>query len=256
MTIQEARAYAREMLAATSDAADLDADWLLLHSLGTSDTSFLALEATSLLLPDQVEQFKKLVRERASGIPLAYVTGEAHFFGRVFAVTPEVLIPRPTTEDLVSRSRAVISHVRQKTGKPLTMADVGTGSGCVAITLLLECPAEVGHVIATDISPAALAVARRNAKHYGLDSKMTFLQGNMLEPLSGREIDLLVSNPPYVPTAELDAPPTVETAGLRFEPRQALDGGEDGLVYVKTLQASRTPAVIETLQGEIITSGI
>lgn len=256
MTIQTARAWARDRLKACSDAPHLDADWLLLHILGQSDISFLTIEQDQHLQQSQEAEFAHCVHERASGVPLAYITGEAHFYGRVFRVTRDVLIPRPATEDLVSQGCEAIRAIARRTGKPLIVADIGTGSGCVAAALLLECSDEISHVYATDTSKAALSVAADNAKGHNVDDRITFLQGSLLEPLLGKPIDLIVSNPPYVPTAELDKPATIETAGLRFEPRQALDGGEDGLLYVNFLQASGIPSVIETLQGKIIMTGV
>lgn len=256
MTVGQARRDAWQILVGHSDAPQLDADWLLLHVLDTSDASVLATEAAGEFTEAQSVELKRLVDQRLSGVPLAYIIGEAHFFGRVFTVTPEVLIPRPETEELVRQAQVAIQELQTKLGRPVVVADIGTGSGCVAITLLLECPGSISQMIASDISPAALAVAQKNAERHRVHQQIRFLRGYLLEPLAGIPVDLLVSNPPYVPSAELDQPPTIETAGLRFEPRQALDGGEDGLLYVKALQASGIPAVIETLQGEIITSRI
>lgn len=256
MTIGQARVYARNLLAEHSDAPELDTDWLLLSILHKSEVSLLTIESETSLTDNEYKRLTSLLQQRISGIPLAYILGEAHFYGRVFAVTPEVLIPRPATEALVQRALKVIQDLQGSLGRPLVVADIGTGSGCVAITLLMESASAIGHMIATDISPAALLIAQQNVDTYELDKRITFLPGNMLEPIQDTMIDLLVSNPPYVPTEELDRPSGQDTVGLRFEPRQALDGGQDGLLYVQTLIASGIPAVIETVGGEILTSNI
>ena len=251
MTIGEARAAAARTLTHVSDAPPLDADRLLLHIFGQSETAWLLLHSEDPLSATQEEELQALVCERASGKPLAYVLGEAWFYGRPFMVSPAVLIPRPATEDLIERSLEVIDSLFLARGRPLVIADIGTGSGCIAITLLLERPAAIEKISAVDSSPAALAVAKKNADLYGLPNRIDFRLGDMLSPLRGKKIDLLVSNPPYVPTAELDKRATIETAGLQFEPRAALDGGPDGLAFVSQIKKAGMPAVIETVGGEI-----
>ncbi|WP_150270621.1 peptide chain release factor N(5)-glutamine methyltransferase [Paenibacillus tepidiphilus] len=172
------------------------------------------------------EAWETMVTRRASGEPVQYITGEQEFYGRVFEVTPEVLIPRPETELLVE---AVLKYGaelwpsgRAAGGRALTAVDIGAGSGAIGVTLALESPA--WRVCAGDISPGALHVAGRNAARHG--AAVDFRLGDLLEPFTGLETDILVSNPPYIPGGDI--------AGLQrevrdHEPRTALDGGADGL---------------------------
>ncbi len=253
MTIGQARIDIRHQLQDISDAADLDADRLLLHVFNTEDSSYLSISSTHLLSAIQEKNISELVQRRLNGEPLAYILGEAHFYGRPFYVSRDVLIPRSTTEDLVEKALALLPSFQKNLGRPIRIADIGTGSGCIAVTLCLEGSASIDQVFAIDISLPALDVARQNAERYGLTDKITFLSGNMLTPLVNQSVDLIVSNPPYVPTHELSKPPTTDTKGLRFEPQEALDGGVDGLTYVRHIEASGIPAIVETLEGHIAT---
>ncbi len=224
-----------ERLVVVSDAPELEARWLLEE---TQD-------------PKKLE---KMVAERTTGKPLAYVLGHWDFYGRRFIVTPDVLIPRPTTEALIEESLEVIKKKSKALARPLVIADIGTGSGCVAVTLLLEGSGWIKKIYATDISRAALAVGQNNAKQHGVLDKIEFLEGSMLNPLVDKKIDLIVSNPPYVPTAELErslASPTPDTLGLRFEPRLALDGGLDGQQFIEQIKTTGIPAVLEVTGGNI-----
>ena len=196
------------------------AERLLLHVLGR-ERSFLYAHSEYLLTPAEELQFAQLLEERAQGIPVQYLVGYQEFFGREFFVTPDVLIPRPETEQAVETLLGLIPP-----DAPALLADVGTGSGCIAVTLALEHPR--ARVIATDLSPHALRVARENARRLGAEN-VTFLHGDLLQPLIDSEIgdmDGIVSNPPYVGEGEL--------AGLQrevrdFEPRMALTPGRSGL---------------------------
>jgi len=198
---------------------------LLLRALLGCDQGDLILRWHDPFPADQWERWTEWLRRKADGEPVQYITGEAPFCGRLFRVTPAVLVPRPETELLVER----VSRIAQEMFGPdgaLTAADIGTGSGAIAVTLALLHPH--WRVIATDLSPEALEVARANARALGADARMDFVCGDLLEPLARRGViaDVLVSNPPYVPTGEI--------AGLMpevrdHEPRLALDGGEDGL---------------------------
>lgn len=160
-------------------------------------------------------QFAEWVERRAAGEPLAYLVGEAEFRGRVFQVSPSVLIPRPETEVLIDLA---LEKLQLMTAP--AVVDLGTGSGIVAISLALECPAAA--VSAVDLSPLALAVARNNAGRLG--APLAFHEGDWFAPLAGQCFDLIVSNPPYV--AEGD--PHLELNGLPHEPRMALTDGEPG----------------------------
>lgn len=240
---------ARVILSKVSDTAVLDAERLLLAVLGHDETSSLYAYKHQELSEEQQQEFESLVQKRATGKPLAYILGEWEFYGRPFYVTPDVLVPRPSTEDLIEAALPYIDAWRGRhPGEQMTIADIGTGSGIIAITLALETQAKI---IATDISPAALNVAKKNAQRHGVAERIEFLQGDLTAPLADRKIDLLVTNPPYVPSLELDQSPTVETRALTFEPRLALDGGPDGKVFIQRIAVSGIPAWVETRNGTV-----
>lgn len=252
MTIQTAWASIRKDLWAVSDVPDMEAQRILLQVLGQEDGSWLIAHGEEAMSPADLTAMMKLTIERATGKPLAYVLGEWDFYGRTFMVDERVLVPRPETEGLVERALewlAAHPEVRR-------VADVGTGSGVIAITLALELEerSPALEMVATDISPEALAVARENARRHGVLDRIDFLEGDLLEPLAGKQVDLIVSNPPYVPTAEVEAAAnSPQTVGLTFEPQMALDGGADGRHYIQKITASGIPAVIEGLGGKIVT---
>lgn len=245
MTVHTALQTGRQRLAGISDAADLDTQWLLLHVLGQTETSWLFSHNDISLTPEQHDRFKQLLNERQTGKPLAYILGTTQFYGRDFIVNQHVLVPRPATEDLVDQALMAIRNSLSDKKRPLTIADIGTGSGCIAITLALELTM-IDRVYATDISPAALDIARQNVQRHGITDRITFLEGNLLTPVQDKNIDLIVSNPPYVPSAEVES-----NQNLHFEPRLALDGGADGQDFIKQIQASGIPAVVETTGGTI-----
>jgi len=169
---------------------------------------------------------REAVRRRAAGWPQAYATGWAAFRGHWLEVDRRVLIPRPETEGLVE---LVMEWVRACAGAPAprhagTAVDVGTGSGAIALALALEGPFD--RVWAIERSPDALAVARGNVRRLGVAGRVRAVQGDLLEPLAGRQVDVVVSNPPYIATAELAE---LDASVRDFEPVPALDGGADGL---------------------------
>lgn len=252
MTIYAARQWARLELRPLSDNSGIDAERLLLFVLHQTESSWLIQHDQAILSPDQSDLFVDLVKKRGTGYPLAYILGSWFFYGREFLVTPDVLIPRPDTEHLIEKALAAISDRHAQHGRNLIIADIGTGSGCIAVTLALESPF-IQHIYATDISQSALAVARINAEKHGVSEKITFLHGTMLEPVKSLPVDLIVSNPPYVPSSELNAPPGTATIGLRYEPCQALDGGPDGQKHIDTIKQSGLPAVMEVTGGKIAT---
>ena len=201
-TLGEALAFARQRI------DRLDARLLLQYATGCSHADLLARPEMPVI-GAAGEQFVAWVERRAAGEPLAYLVGEAEFRGRVFQVSPAVLIPRPETEVLIELA------LEKLAGRAAAdVVDLGTGSGIVAVSLALECP--VATVSAVDLSPGALAVARNNAGRLG--AKVDFHEGDWFAPLAGRRFDLIVSNPPYV--AEGD--PHLELNGLPHEPRLAL----------------------------------
>ncbi|MFQ6100647.1 MAG: peptide chain release factor N(5)-glutamine methyltransferase [Anaerolineae bacterium] len=221
-----------------TDAPWLEAEVLLAHVLGTSRTALLA-HPEHILTPGQLSYYCSLIRRRASSYPLPYLTGRVEFYGLEFEVTPEVLIPRPETETLVE-----LAIARQ----PTAVVDVGTGSGCIAVSLAVHLPETV--VYAIEISPAALAVARRNVERHGVAERVRLMVGDVLSPRPG-PVDLIVSNPPYVPTGECASLPA---SARNHEPRLALDAGPDGLAVVQQLLA-QAPAVLCPGGGLLIEIG-
>ncbi len=254
MTIQSVLKQVGDDLAGVSDAPELDAERIIGNVL-KKDTAWLIAHGSEKISDQHEKEISVLVSRRKKGEPLAYILGAWDFYGRTFMVTPDVLVPRPATEHLIDTALPVISNLSKKLQRPIRVADIGTGSGCIGITLLLESP-HITQVIATDLSEAALNVAQHNAHTFGVADKMLFLQGNMLEPIQNKSVDLIVSNPPYVPSEELRNPSSLTTAGLAYEPQSALDGGSDGLTYVNQLLTSSIPIVIETVEGEIISQNI
>ncbi|MXZ75946.1 MAG: peptide chain release factor N(5)-glutamine methyltransferase [Gemmatimonadetes bacterium] len=210
---------------------------LLLGEVCASSRLELYLDHDRRLEPQESSRFTALVDRRMRGEPVQYLTGRTEFYGRGFEVSPAVLIPRPETERLVDHVRPCLDGMRrERAGKPaVRFADIGTGSGVLAVTLALECPFAQG--CATDISPEALEVARRNADRLLGDrhDRITFMQGSLLTPFDARgqhALDLIVANPPYVASREMDGLPA-EVRG--YEPRLALHGGKDGLEYHRAL---------------------
>ena len=183
--------------------------------------------------PAGAEAFGRLLRRRLAGEPLAHVTGRREFCSRAFAVTPDVLIPRPETETLAELAAETAGRMEN----PRAL-DLGTGSGCLAVTLSLE--ARGCEVTASDISPAALRVAKRNALAHG--ARVRFVRSDLLGCFAESSFDIIVSNPPYVSEAEYaELSPQIRN----FEPRAALLGGRDGLSYVRKIAASAGRALRE-----------
>ena len=219
----------------------LAAELLLLH-VTRRDRTWLYAHPEEILDPQTIESYFSLLRRRAAGEPTQHLTGKQEFWGLEFEVTPDVLIPRPETEHLieVALDRLAVRELRsgrdpKLTGEGLTIADIGTGSGCIAIALAKELPA--AKIYATDISPAALKVAQRNATRLGFPDRITFLETNLLAAFSSSSnqspvtnhqsllFDLIISNPPYVGRKESTTLP-IEVRD--HEPDSALYGGEEG----------------------------
>jgi release factor glutamine methyltransferase len=187
---------------------------------------------------DQAElaAIRDSVRRRQTGEPVAYIVGKKEFFGLELAVDARVLVPRPDTETLVDEALARLAERPPEAPAP-RIADVGTGSGAVAVTLAKQRP--TAEVLATDISAEALEVARENARRHGVT--VTFLEGDLEAPLAPHApLDLIAANLPYIPTGDLAGlPPEV-----RHEPRRALDGGADGLALVRRLVVAAASALL------------
>jgi release factor glutamine methyltransferase len=230
VTIQTEVSAARQRLreaGITPAESDLDARLLAQHVLGWTTERFLthAREAS----PDGfTPRYDALVARRVTREPLAYIVGVREFWGLELEVTPDVLIPRPATELIVE----AIQELFPDRSVPLTIADVCTGCGCVAVAIASERPSVV--VRGTDISRPALEVARRNAARHGVGDRVTFMQSDLLEGLGGA-FDAIVANPPYV----IDrARPALQPEVRDHEPPVALFGGEDGLALVGRLIAA------------------
>jgi len=183
--------------------------WLIAHGQDTPDRA-------------QSAAIEALVARREQGEPVAYILGEKEFYGHLFMVNPDVLIPRPDTELLIEQALA-----RIPSDLAVDVLDLGTGSGCIAITLALARP--LARVTAVDRSPAALAIAQRNADI--LNARVEFLTSDWFEALAGRRFDLVVSNPPYIAAAD----PHLARGDVRFEPLTALAAGQDGFDDLRRL---------------------
>jgi len=200
-------------------SARLDAELLLAMVLET-DRVGVYLRFDRPLGRSEVDAYRALIRRRGEGEPVAHLTGRREFWSRTFTVTPDVLIPRPETELVVERALA-LAGARDR---PLRILDLGTGSGAIAVALAVELPA--AQVTAVDISPAAVQVAERNAVAAGVEARVRVLVSDWTAALDrDARFDLVVSNPPYIPSAEIGG----LASEVQREPRLALDGGADGL---------------------------
>ena len=195
--------WASPLLSTYSARPQVEAELLLAHLLNQPRT-YLYAHPEARLSAEQAATYANWVQRRAAGEPLPYITGQIEFFGLMFAVTPDVLIPRPETETLVEAALTWL-----KTHPAATAVDVGTGSGCIAVTLAVHVP--VLRLYATDISRAALDVARANAERHDVAERIAFIEGDLLMPLP-EPVDLIVSNPPYVADDEWDALPRLGAA--------------------------------------------
>ena len=214
------------------DVAHFEAEVLFMHASGWTRTQLV----TSLQEPVPegiMERFEPAVKQRLERIPLQYITGEAFFYGRAFAVRPGCLIPRPETEVLVDEAAKWVNALCPDAA----ILDVGTGSGAIAVTMQLECPQSA--VYAVDISADALAIAKDNSDR--LQAPVRFIQGDgfrLLQDLAIRQADelpllnVVVSNPPYIPSADVLA---LDEEVRGHEPRLALDGGQDGLDFYRAI---------------------
>ncbi|TAN37452.1 MAG: peptide chain release factor N(5)-glutamine methyltransferase [Verrucomicrobia bacterium] len=224
----ELKRLTAQLKAAGRDEAVAEAESLLAHTLGCRRLA-VYLHGERQLTAEQLSTLKIRTQRLLAGEPLQYVLGEVEFCGRIFACDKRALIPRPETELLVEVALGFSKAWKKKTPK---VPDLGTGTGCLAITLALERPH--AQIFAVDVSADALALARANAARHGVADKIKFVQADLLAPFADASLDLIVSNPPYVPTAEWgDLPRHIRD----FEPRVALDAGPDGLDVLRRLIA-------------------
>jgi release factor glutamine methyltransferase len=210
----------------------MNAELLLMFTLDC-DRAYLYAHSERELTETEQSRYRVAQDERARGVPAQYITGHQEFWGMDFIVTPAVLIPRPETEHIIETvlelARRVSDSRRGRQPHTLRLADVGTGSGCIALALAKEFPNAEIH--ATDISAPALEIARVNAARLGLEGRVHFHQADLLEGL-GRDFDFVVSNPPYVGDSEEDQ---VQLEVRKFEPRNAVFAGPDGLEVIRRL---------------------
>ncbi len=237
MTSAEALETGTATLAAAGvDTPRVDAEWLLAHVLGCPRAE-LALRMRDDLEDAQQSEWETLLQQRAQRIPLQHVLGTAVFCGLELEVNRHVLVPRPETELLAERAWAFAGE-----NPGACVLDFGTGSGCLAIVVAAHCPD--AQVWALDVSPEALAVARANAERHGVDGRIEFCEGDGRNALPGEEaFDLVLANPPYIPTDEL---PALQTEVREHDPALALDGGGDGLEFYRALAALALPRMKPT----------
>lgn len=203
------------------------------YVLGTSYSGVM-MHMYDELTDEQAKKFVALVEEHADGRPVQYCIGSEEFYGRTFFVDESVLIPRPETEELVL---GTINRMTKLFGQQqLKLADIGTGSGAIAISMKLECPNLT--VVATDLSASALATAKKNAQ--ALDANIDFRLGDLSEPLVGEKFDIVLSNPPYI---AFDEAKEMSNVVLEHEPHSALFAEEDGLILYRKL-AEQLPALM------------
>ena len=216
-----------------TERARADAELLLMHVLGRERPWILA-HRDETLSDLQAQQYLELLERRHRGEPIQYIIGEVEFYGLPFKVSPAVLIPRPETEHLVEKILKLLPLFSNP-----RIVDVGTGSGAIAIALAHEWPRSA--ITAIDRSVAALDLARLNAERTGFASRIRFLQSDLLEQVAGEPFELVVSNPPYVPTADREL---LSVEVRDYEPAMALFAGDDGLdVYRRLIPAARSALV-------------
>jgi release factor glutamine methyltransferase len=209
----------------------MNAELLLMFTLGC-DRAYLYAHPERELTADEQSRYEAALAERIRGVPAQYITGHQEFWGMDLLVTPDVLIPRPETEHVIETVLALQSSApgSQKPEAGSRILDVGTGSGCIALALAKELPQAEMH--ASDISPAALEVARINAARHQLESRIQFRETDLLVGCENNSFDFIVSNPPYVGESEADE---VQLEVRKFEPRNAVFAGPTGVEVIERL---------------------
>jgi len=249
-TVEAARrALTAQFKSAATDSADLDARLLTGHALGL-DLTGLIVAAQRQLTPDESARLAEFARRRLAGEPVARIIGEKEFWGLPLQLSSATLVPRPDTETVVELALE-LARAGGNLDRRLRIADLGTGSGAILLALLSELPAALG--FGTDISQAALQTARLNAARAGLSDRATFIACDYASGLAG-PFDLIVSNPPYIRSADIDG---LATEVRNHDPLAALDGGADGLDAYRALipqaaglLAPRAALVVEAGEGQ------
>lgn len=220
--IHKVLSHASQKLTGNCESPQLDAEVLLCHCLG-KPRSYLRAWPEKLIDSQAHSKFQDMINQRLQGLPVAYLTGTREFWSREFLVSTDVLIPRPDTELLIELSLARIPFDR-----PVSVIDLGTGSGVIAITLASERP--LAQITATDISAAALKIARKNAQRHHLNS-IQFVQSDWFNGIEKCTFDLVISNPPYIDAKD----PHLQCGDVRFEPKHALIADESGLQDIRNI---------------------
>ena len=212
----------------------LDAEVMLSHVLG-KQRIYLYVHFDEPLQAEELAAYRTMIKQRIDRVPVAYILGEKEFMGLTFKVTPDTLVPRPDTEILV---QAAVDRLKQWTDADVRLADIGTGSGAICLSVLSMLDNIVADTV--DISPAARAVAEENAAALGLSERVTFHTGDLLAPIREQQFTAILSNPPYIPEADIQGlAPEVRCK----EPMTALCGGKDGLDFYRRL-CDEAPAML------------
>ncbi|MED1786324.1 MULTISPECIES: peptide chain release factor N(5)-glutamine methyltransferase [Brevibacillus] len=229
--VREALLWASSFLgeAGTKDPR-FEAELIIRHVLRMNRANFLA-SMPDPIKDEEIASIRVLLERRAAHEPIQYILGEQNFYGRDFIVAPGVLIPRPETELLIEQ---VLLHSQRiwSAEQPLSVVDFGTGSGAITLTLAAEKPN--WQLATVDISLDAIAIAKKNAERLDVAERVRFIQGDLVEPIldMGERVDILVSNPPYIPSTDVDE---LDKEVLGYEPRLALDGGTDGYIFYRRI---------------------
>lgn len=221
-----------------SESPQLDAEVLLTFCLNKKSRSYLRAWPEKIIAGNPLKQFKQLIEQRSKGHPIAYLTSEKEFWSRSFLVTQDVLIPRPETELLIEVALTTIAK-----GQTLQLADLGTGSGAIAITLGLERPNCI--ITAIDSSPAALTIAKQNARSLNANS-ITFIESHWLTETRAQQFDLIISNPPYIDSEDAH----LQQGDVRFEPLAALVADNHGLKDFESIIKQARSSL--TLGGQLL----
>jgi release factor glutamine methyltransferase len=228
MNLTQAIDWATDQLCAKEiEDGRLEAELILVHSLGIKKSE-LILYQSKIIEDKNLKRYQELIKRRLKHEPTAYIIGTQPFLGLDIIVNRSVLIPRPETELLAETAISLIRKAGCGT-RNCTLADIGTGSGCLAVALAKSLP--LAEVYAIDTSNEALKLAKKNAEQYKVDNRCHFVKGNLLEPLK-EPVDLIACNPPYIPSGEISK---LQPEVRDWEPRQALDGGKDGFDYIRKL---------------------
>lgn len=227
MTLKDALMMGMDKLKSAGLEAPAVEAGVLLCQAAHRDKTFLYTHGETILSHEELCSYNEMINRRLQGVPLQYITGHQEFMALDFKVNPHVLIPRQDTEVLVE---TLMKHIGKHSAGNIGILDIGTGSGCIAVSLayyIKNCL-----VTAVDISDGALALAQQNAAALGVGSRIDFLKGNLFEGLEGKKFDVIASNPPYIPSFEIDG---LQTEVKDHEPLAALDGGTDGLDFYRRI---------------------